>query len=118
MENYIVEIKSMKQNIKPAVYGAVIGAIAVMIVGFNFVGWVTDKTAKDMISAGIVESMIPICVGQFNSDADKVTKLAVMKGTDSWKRPEYLTDQGWATMPGAAEADSTVARGCVDKILS
>jgi hypothetical protein len=113
-----VEVKSMKQNIKPLVYGAAIGAIAMMIVGFNFVGWVTGKTANEMVNAGIVESMIPICVGQFNGDANKVVKLAEMKKTDSWKRPEYLTTQGWATMPGATEADTMVARGCVDKILS
>jgi hypothetical protein len=108
----------MKQNIKPVVYGAVIGAIVVMIVGFNFVGWVTGKTANEMVSAGIVESMVPICVGQYNGDADKIAKLAEMKKTDSWKRPEYLVSQGWATMPGAAEADTTVARRCVEKILS
>ena len=108
----------MKQSLKPAVYGAVVGAIAVMIVGFNFVGWVTGKAANDMVNAGIVESMIPICVGQYNGDVDKVMKLAEMKKTDSWKRSEYLTNQGWATMPGATETDSSVARGCVDKILS
>lgn len=108
----------MKQNVKPVVIGAAIGAVVAMIVGFNFVGWVTDKTANEMVSAGIVESMIPICVGQFNSDADKVMKLAEMKKKDSWKWPEFVVDQGWATMPGATEADRFIARGCADKILS
>jgi len=108
----------MKQNVKPVIIGAVVGAIAVMVVGFNFVGWVTGKTATEMVSAGIVESMIPICVGQFNNDADKVAKLAEMKKKDSWKWPEFVSDQGWATMPGATEANSFIARGCADKILS
>ncbi len=88
------------------------------VVGFNWGGWVTGDTAKDMANTAIVESMIPICVGQFNDDADKVMKLAEMKKTDSWKQPEYVSKQGWATMPGATEANSIVARGCAEKIIS
>jgi type VI protein secretion system component VasF len=32
--------------IKPGVWGAVIGAVAIMIVGFSWMGWTLDSTAQ------------------------------------------------------------------------
>ena len=51
-------------------------------------------------------------------DADKATKLAALKKVDSWSRGEFVVKQGWATMPGAKDADSSVARSCADKIAA
>lgn len=108
----------IKQNLKPAITGAAAGAVVLAIVGFNWGGWLTGDEADEMTQAAIVERLVPICVGQFNMDVDKVTKLAALKKVDSWSRGEFVVKQGWATMPGAKEADSSVARGCADKIAT
>ena len=105
-----------KQNIVPVFWGAVAGGILLAIIGFNWGGWVTGGEAKQMAEAAVVDRLVPICVEQFNGDADKDMKLAVMKKADYWARAEYVTEQGWATMPGANEADGSVAEGCASKI--
>ena len=113
-----MDMDQIKDNVKPALVGAAAGAIVLAIVGFNWGGWVTGDEASDMTQAAIVERLVPICVGQFNMDADKVTKLAALKKVESWSRGEFVVKQGWATMLGAKEADSGVARDCADKIVA
>lgn len=108
----------IKENITPGIWGAVLGAAALAIVGFNWGGWVTGNKAKEMAEAAIVGRLVPICVGQYNEDSNKVAKLAELKSTDTWKRADYVTKQGWATMPGAKEANSEVAGDCATKIAS
>jgi len=108
----------IKESLKPGFVGAAAGAVVLAIVGFNWGGWVTGSEASEMTETAIVEQLVPICVGQFNMDADKVTKLAALKKIDSWSRGEFVVKQGWATMPGAKEADSSVARGCANKITA
>ena len=112
------EFMKVPAELKPALWGAAGGAVALAIVGFTWGGWVTGDEASDMTQAAIVERLVPICVGQFNMDADKVTKLAALKKVESWSRGEFVVKQGWATMPGAKEADSGVARDCADKTVA
>jgi len=113
-----MDMDRMKESITPGFWGAVVGAAALAIVGFNWGGWVTGGGAKEMVNSAVVERLVPICVGQFNADAAKTAKLAEMKKVDSWTRGEFVAKQGWATMPGAKEADSDVAEGCATKIAS
>lgn len=108
----------IKANIKPGIWGVIIGAAALAIVGFNWGGWVTGKSAVAMADAAVTERLVPICVGQFNGDPNKVMKLAEMKKGDSWKHGDFVTKQGWATMPGAKDSDPDVAEGCAEKIAS
>lgn len=35
-----------------------------------------------------------------------------------YKRGEMLMDTGWATMPGAAEADRNVAKACMEALAA
>lgn len=110
--------KEIKQIATPAFWGAVAGAIALAVIGFNWGGWVTGGTANEMAHAAVVDRLVPICVGQFNRDSDKAMKLAEMKKGDSWRYADYVAKQGWATMPGAKEADSDVAERCASRISS
>lgn len=108
----------IKQNLSPGIWGAIAGAVLLAIVGFNWGGWVTAGTADEMAQTAIVDRLVPICVGQFNKDANKATKLAAMKKADSWTRGDFVSKQGWATMPGSKEADTNVAEGCAEKIAA
>lgn len=113
-----MDTNRLKQSIAPGFWGAVAGAVALAVVGFNWGGWVTSGTAHEMADAAIVDRLIPICVGQFNHDSDKAAKLAEMKKIASWRRGDYVIKQGWATIPGAEGANGDVAEGCADMIAS
>ena len=113
-----MDMNRIKQNVTPGFWGAVVGAVALAIVGFNWGGWVTGNKASEMAQTAVVDRLVPICVGQFKKDADRVMKLAELKKIDSWKQADFVAKQGWATMPGAKEADSNVAESCADRIVS
>jgi hypothetical protein len=113
-----MELDKLKHNASLVVFSAAAGAIALAVVGFNVGGWVTGGKASEMVQTAIVEQQIPICVEQFNNDADKATKLAAMKKGQSWMHIEFVTKQGWATMPGAKNAIREVAEGCAEKIAA
>ncbi len=98
--------------------GSVIGAL---IVGFNWGGWVTGGSARDMaVQSGkdaVVERLAPICVYQFTQDPEKDQKLSELKDTSTYQRRAYVEEQGWATMPGEAEPDRKVADACVKLLM-
>ena len=109
-----------KDQIKPFTWGAVVGAIALSIVMFS-TGWaVTSSTsntnAKKMSQDAVVENLASICVAQFEGTDNKVEKLNALVETDSWKRSKYVTDQGWATMPGSESAERDVATECAQRL--
>ncbi len=104
------------EKIKPALWGIVGGAIAAIIIGFAWGGWVTGGTARNMAAEMavviVVGRLAPICVVQFNQDSKKNQRFKELKKKDSWRRGDYVAKQGWATMPGEKEPDSKVAEKC------
>src|SRR5207248_6121883 len=93
--------------------GAAAGAVATMIVGFNWGGWTLGGTAakqvKDAEQASIVRVLAPICADKFQRSADVSANLEALKKTDSWNRDELIEKAGWATFPGS-EPDRKVAQ--------
>ncbi|ETW96369.1 MAG: hypothetical protein ETSY2_46550, partial [Candidatus Entotheonella gemina] len=57
------------------------------------------------------------CLGRFNQDPEKDEKLEALKKTNTWQRRDYVEKQGWATMSGEKEPDSSVAIECANRIL-
>jgi hypothetical protein len=107
---------NMPVNTKPWIQGAVVGAIIVAIVGFNWGGWVTGGTAAKNAAAAsrdaVVAALAPICVERFRAQPDVALKTdALMKGS-TWDRGNMVEKSGYATMPGSTTADSDVARAC------
>ncbi len=109
------------EEINPALWGAVGGAIVLAIVGYAWGGWVTGGTAQEMAEElaqkAVVARLAPICVEQYNQDSEKDEKLKELKETKSWQRDDYVEKQGWATMPGENEADSKVAGKCAELLV-
>ena len=106
----------MKEKIKIGVWSAIGGAIITMIIGFAWGGWVLGSNSlnmgEKMARNAVVERLTPICVAQFNQDLERDKKLKEFKEIDSWKKDQYVKDQGWATMPFEKEPDSRVADSC------
>ena len=112
--------KETKAALKPALWGAAAGAIALAIVGFNWGGWVTGGTAetiaKDRAATAVVAVLAPICVEKFRQAAGASANLAEMKKATSWGQSTFIEKGGWATMPGSTEPDSAVARACAEML--
>ena len=109
-----------KDQIKPFTAGAVVGAIALSIVMFS-TGWaVTSSTshtnAKKMSQDAVVENLAEICVAQFERADDKDARLDELVQTERWKRDRYVSEQGWATMPGSESPASNVAKECAQRL--
>ncbi len=109
------------EKIKPALWSAAGGAIVLAIIGFQWAGWVTGGTAKEMAAeaakTAVVDRLAAICVEQFNQDSEKVQKFEKLKEASDWNRRDYVEEQGWATMPGEKEADSKVAGKCAELLV-
>ncbi|MFQ6018039.1 MAG: hypothetical protein ACE5KF_07565 [Kiloniellaceae bacterium] len=109
------------EKIKLGLWGAAGGAIILAIIGFTWGGWVTGGTAREMAQemadVAVVGRLAPICVEQFNQDSQKNQRLEELKKEDSWKRDEYVENQGWATMPGEEKPENKIAAKCAELIM-
>jgi hypothetical protein len=107
-------------GIKPAVWGAVVGAIGIFIVGFSSLGWTFGGTAEQMANqraeVAVVAALTPICVAQFEGQADAATRLVAFKKVASWNQRAFIEKGGWATMPGSRTPNSAVAGACAEKL--
>lgn len=102
---------------KPFLWGAAAGAVALAIAGFSWGGWVTSTTAERLAGAradaATVAALAPICVTQFRASVTAGANLAALKQVQSWEQAEYVSNGGWATMPGSkAEPSREVAAAC------
>lgn len=108
--------------LKPALYGAAAGAVAIAIVGFSWGGWMTSGTAKQMASnmarLEVVAALVPICVEQSKQDPQVVQTLAQLKEASSYQRADMLMKAGWATMPGSSDPNRYVANACMEKLAA
>jgi hypothetical protein len=111
---------NVSESMKPALYGAAAGAIALAIVGFTWGGWVTGGTAEQMASdqarKEVVAALVPICVEQSRQDPQLEETLAELKAASTYQRSDMLMTAGWATMPGSVDPNRYVAQACMEKL--
>jgi hypothetical protein len=90
--------------VKPGVWGAVAGAIAMAIIGFSQLGWTTSATAEqlaqDRSNTSVVAALVPFCVAKAQQDPDKAV----------------FAKAGWATVGNEKSPDNALARACSDKL--
>jgi hypothetical protein len=107
-------------SLKPALWGAVTGAVAISVIGFSSMGWTLGSTAErmaaDRAESAVVSVLAPICVEKFQQQADSAAKLIEFKKAASWDQRALIEQGGWATTPGTEKMNSAVASACVDKL--
>jgi hypothetical protein len=116
-------VKMKKEFIKPFVWGIAVGSIVLLIVVFS-TGWVVTSgsakaEAKLMAAQAVLDRLAPIAVAQFMQDPNREERLKELKTLHSYgtnSRSDYVKKQGWATMPGDKEPDSTVAGEVADQL--
>ena len=103
--------------LKPGIYGALIGAVFVGVVGFAWGGWVTGGTANERAMAmsrnDVVASMVPVCLDMARSDPALENKLATIRAEATYRRRDALMTAGWATMPGTDVPNRDIAQACL-----
>jgi hypothetical protein len=70
--------------------GIAIGAIASMVIGFSWGGWVTggtaDKVATERANTAVLAALTPICVEKFLQNSDAKANLAsLQKISSTWE---------------------------------
>lgn len=110
------------QPTKAALVWSCAGAVALtLIVGFNWGGWVTGGTAKEMVEdateQGRAQLAATVCVEQFMGGPDAMAQLASLKGADYWKREGMVSEGGWATLPGMEEPVRDAAEACAERLV-
>ena len=107
-------------SIKRLLQGAAAGAIATLIAGFYWGGWVTGGTAKEMTqrstTSAVVSALSPICVDKFQRSAEAGANMAELKKVSSYQQGSFIEKGGWATLPGNDNANSAVARVCAEML--
>lgn len=107
--------------LKPGLMGAVVGAIVLAIIGFNWGGWVTAGTAKEMADtqsvSAVTASQVPYCVARAKADPNSAAQMEALKAASSYERSDIVSKAGWATAPGSDSANSAVARACEIELM-
>jgi Na+/proline symporter len=105
---------------KPAAWGAVLGCIATMFVGFAWLGWTLGSTAERMAAertnAAVVVALTPSCVATFMQQPGAAAKLAEFQKIESWKQREFIEAGGWATLRGDKTPNVGVATACAEEL--
>lgn len=106
--------------VKPAVWGAIIGGVVTMIVGFSGMGWVLGGTAErlavERVNTAVVAALTPSCISRFMQQPNAVAKLKELQAIDAWKQREFVEAGGWATPTGEKGPNSGVANACAEHL--
>jgi hypothetical protein len=109
-------------SLKRLLQGAALGAIATLIIGFYWGGWVTGGSAAEMTQrstrSAVVAALSPICVDKFQRSAEAATNLTELKKVSSYQQGTFIEKGGWATLPGSDNANSAVAEACANMLSS
>ena len=106
--------------LKPGLYGALLGAAALAVVGFSWGGWVTGGTAQDraedLSQETLTTAMVPVCLDIAGSDPQRLAKLETIRAASRYQQRDALMEAGWATVPGADGPDRDLAQACLAAI--
>jgi hypothetical protein len=103
--------------VKPAVWGVIGGAIAAIVIGFSWGGWVTGGTAGKMetasAEAAVVQAFAPLCVAKAEQQPEK---LVALKEESSYQRDEFVIEAGWVDSV-SEEYRTEVATFCASTLV-
>ncbi|KAB2670037.1 hypothetical protein FHW72_002346 [Ochrobactrum sp. RC6B] len=106
--------------LKPALGGALVGAIAAIAIGFSVGGWVTHSTSErriaSNISDGVALALTPYCLEKSRNDPAVVNILAEFRSAPSYSRRSLIEKSGWATPLGAEQPNTALATACGNEL--
>ena len=106
----------MEQKWTYGLWGAVGGALALLIVGLTSGMLVTssksEMAARQSAEAAIVTAFTPICVANFRAAPDAAAKLAELKKVASYSKASFVSEGGWAMV--GEDSNYRVANACAE----
>jgi hypothetical protein len=109
-------------QIKPAMWGAVGGAIATLALGFYWGGWHTTGSANRMVSEQsekkVIAALAPFCADRFVKSASAAQSAELLKITTNFERGSFLEKGGYTSSPGSTEVNWGVGRACGDLLVA
>lgn len=103
--------------LKPGIYGALIGAVFVGVVGFSWGGWMTGGSANKMASAmahdNVIAALVPVCMEMARTDPNRIGQLATIRAAPTYQRRDAVMVAGWATVPGSEAPNRDLAQACL-----
>jgi hypothetical protein len=118
-----MEVPSILQgeSLTRLLQGAAVGAVATMIVGFNWGGWLlgstADKMAKEQSDQAVVAAMAPVCADKFRALPDADAKKVALSKADSWKRADEFP-KDIITLPGGTYPSSALVDACYALLMA
>lgn len=108
---------NMPASVGPALWGAAGGAVAAIVIGFAWGGWVTGGTAGKMVATSaeeaIIQAFTPLCVARAEQQPDQIARL---KAETYWKRGDFVVNAGWVANVGE-KYRSEVSKACALTIV-
>src|SRR5438874_12367091 len=102
-------------SVKTGIWGAIGGAVAAMIIGFVWGGWVTGGTAERMVVTSAQDASVlaltPLCVAKAEQQPAQLVKKE-----SSWNRGEFATKAGWVANV-SEKYRSAVASACATTLV-
>ena len=99
--------------------GAIAGAVATLVIGFMWGGWVTSGTATKMTSDAVEATQVtlysPICVERYTAKATPEQRAEFAKENE-WNRDSIIEKTGFATPPGSSAPSDAVADKCAETL--
>ncbi len=108
---------NVRESAKPAIWGAIGGAIAAIVIGFYWGGWITGGTAGKMeaasAEAAIVQAFTPLCVAKAEQQPEQIVLL---KEESNWQRDDFVIKAGWVNNV-SEKYRSAVAEACASTVV-
>lgn len=108
---------NVPESVKPAIWGAIGGAIAAIVIGFAWGGWVTGGTAGKMetasAEAAVVLAFTPLCVVRAEQEPEQ---FAALKAESSWRHDDFVIKAGWVDNV-SEKYRSAVADACASIVV-
>jgi hypothetical protein len=106
--------------LKSGTWGAVVGAIAIMIFGFWEMGWTTadaaNRMAAERADSAVVAALLTFCIANAERDPDQEKLVKLGAEQSPYDRSQIVLDAGWANMPGMTTPDRGLAYACSDRL--
>jgi hypothetical protein len=116
-------------GVKPGLWGAAAGAVAMAIVGFSYLGWTTQATsqklAQDTADSAVVAALVPFCVTKAEADPNQTILTKFQAEQSSYSRSDIVMKAGWASFDGQKgdgqkgdgnTGSDALARACAEKL--
>ena len=110
------------ESLKRLLQGAAVGAVAAIVVGFNWGGWslgsTADRMATEQSKLAVVAVLAPVCADKFRAQPDAAAKtIALSKEVYSWNRAKDFPKE-LITLPGETDPNSALADACYTLLMA